>query len=287
MHASEAFTPKLHRVLVLEQLLTDLLQHRAPMLTSSYGPSVDARHVCAGLAVVGVELRPHRQLQWLAEVLPDDGGIERLSPARALLDALGLLRRHTGNQLRSLMECRKPRVVPEVGEPAAEVETWGSLACTVAARAEAAAVDAAVARQRLALFQLLAGSVVEGLRLALLLQLHQCEPADHAAHLRLVEHLLRQLPQSRQVRGFGRHPARSGRTALHGHRRDALRAAALGPPLPHLVRLGELRLEGQGPAFGERPAAAAVPLLDRHALESDNGISLEGAVLLLGPLTPD
>mmetsp|Transcript_6546 Transcript_6546/g.21068 ORF Transcript_6546/g.21068 Transcript_6546/m.21068 type:complete len:353 (+) Transcript_6546:140-1198(+) len=267
--------------------LAHLPQHGSPMLTPRHRAGVDASDVRPGLAVVGVELRPHCELQRSTEVGASNGGIETLPAALALLDALGLLGGHSNHLLRGLVEGREPSVVPEVGEAAAEVEARGGLARAVAAGAEAAAVDPAVARQRPALLELLASHVEEGLHLTLLLQLHQREPAHHAAQLRLVDHLLRQLAQAGEVRGLGRGPAGAPRAALHRQRREALRAAALGPPLPHAVRLGDLRLEDQGPALREGTAAPAVPLLHGHALEANHGVPLEGAVLQLCPLPPD
>mmetsp|Transcript_6547 Transcript_6547/g.21076 ORF Transcript_6547/g.21076 Transcript_6547/m.21076 type:complete len:214 (+) Transcript_6547:140-781(+) len=152
--------------------LAHLPQHGSPMLTPRHRAGVDASDVRPGLAVVGVELCPHCELQRPTEVGAGNGGIKRLPPALALLDALGPLGGHANHLLRGLVEGREPCIVPKVGETAAEVEARGCLACKVAAGAEAAAVDPAVARQRPALLELLAGSVAEGLHLALLLQLH-------------------------------------------------------------------------------------------------------------------
>mmetsp|Transcript_39404 Transcript_39404/g.116852 ORF Transcript_39404/g.116852 Transcript_39404/m.116852 type:complete len:446 (+) Transcript_39404:374-1711(+) len=251
-----------------------------------HGPGVGAGDVRPRLAVVAVLLGAHGDLDRHVEVLRADGRLQGLAAALALLHRVHVLGLHVEDLLRGVVEGGEPRVVAAVGEAAPQVEARRDLAGAVAGRAEAGLVHALVAGQVVALLGLLAGHVEQRLGLALLLRLDQRQPADDAEGLLLAHEALR----------GAAHVGKGARLALDGpaddgailrEGREALRGAALRPPLLHAVDLRELPVEDEGAAAQERAGAAALPLLDHDALQADDDVVREAAVLLLGPLAPE
>mmetsp|Transcript_54319 Transcript_54319/g.122163 ORF Transcript_54319/g.122163 Transcript_54319/m.122163 type:complete len:217 (+) Transcript_54319:64-714(+) len=180
-----------------------LPQHGTATLAARDWAGINAGDVGARLAVVAVQLCAKGHLQGPGEVLCHDGALQRLPAALAHFEALGLLRRDAHHLLCRLVEGSDPGIVRGVRKAAAQIEAWGSLTRAIAGSAEAAAVHTAVARHGLAVLQLLASAVDEGLRLASLLHLHEGKPADYAEKFRLVADLLACLTKSSEVHMLG------------------------------------------------------------------------------------
>mmetsp|Transcript_74012 Transcript_74012/g.176162 ORF Transcript_74012/g.176162 Transcript_74012/m.176162 type:complete len:293 (+) Transcript_74012:241-1119(+) len=268
------------------KVLPDLLQHLTAVLPDVHWLCADACDVRARLAHVAVELRAEQQLEGLREVLLANGSLQLLAGACALHVA-HLLCSHAKHLLRRLREGREPSLVREVGVAAPDVHASCGFACLVAGGTESAVVKAALAGQGLALPWLLAGHVGEGLSLTLLAELHESQAAHHIEGHLLRRELLRCGANLGQSGVLGVLRCQAAATAGLREGGEVLGGASLGPPLLQSLRLRQRGVEVDGSTGGQGACQTAVPLLDVHALEGNNGAALELAVRLLGPLVPD
>mmetsp|Transcript_66553 Transcript_66553/g.168631 ORF Transcript_66553/g.168631 Transcript_66553/m.168631 type:complete len:331 (+) Transcript_66553:198-1190(+) len=289
-HASPRSSSTAHQASVRQHPdhLPDALQHGAAMRPTLQRLCVDAGDVGFQFAIVRIHLRSDGHLQRLHEVLLAEDRFHGVPAAPTRLQGPDLLGRGLEQALRRLVEGREPGGVGEVREAAAKVEARRVLAQAVARRAEAVLGDAFVAEQGRASPGLLAGEVVQRLRLALLHRLHQCQPARDVEHLDLGADGLGRLSHLGDGRGLRvRRRATGAASALLGELADALGGAARRPPLLHLLPLRRLWLEGQRTGLEQGAAATTVPLLDEHALDEHDRVAFEEFVVLLGTVAPD
>mmetsp|Transcript_1830 Transcript_1830/g.3361 ORF Transcript_1830/g.3361 Transcript_1830/m.3361 type:complete len:261 (+) Transcript_1830:156-938(+) len=258
------------------------------MLAVWNGPGINAGDVGSCLPVVCFILCTYRQLQGLVKELCNNGAFKSLTPSLTLLNALSLLHLHAHNLLCSFMEGRQPQIVLSIRKTTPQLEAWSRLTNTVARRTEARAVYTTVARQPSPLLWLLTGSVHQRLGLTTLLYLHQSEPAHCTVGFGVLNDLLRDTAQLREIQGLGVCNPPTPSTTTHDSKcRECLRVAAINPPLLNPFGLWHRRGEDQHPTLREGSCPATVPLLHYHCFHANNGIALKRLVLLLGPLTPD